>query len=83
MAGRFRTAFRDALRVLHTLTLEVLGGLFLALAIMGGASVVQEYQQYASDPERGVWRIALSAVFSICMLGFGVHNFWKSRTLQK
>ena len=83
MAGRFRTAFKEALRVLHTLTLEVVGGFFLALAIIGGASVVPEYQRWAATPDDGVWRIVLTVVFSLCMLGFGLHNFWKARKIRK
>jgi hypothetical protein len=83
MAGRFRTAFKDAFRVLHTLTLEVLGGFFLALAIIGGASVVPEYQRWAGEADVGVWRIALTVIFSVSMLGFGLHNFWKARKLRK
>ncbi len=83
MAGRFRTAFKDAFRVLHTLTLEVVGGFFLALAIIGGASVVPEYQRWAAAPDGGVWRIALTVIFSVAMLGFGLHNFWKARKIRK
>jgi hypothetical protein len=83
MAGRFRTAFKDAFRVLHTLTLEVVGGFFLALAIIGGASVVPEYQRWAGEADVGVWRIALTVIFSVSMLGFGLHNFWKARKLRK
>ena len=83
MAGRFRTAFKDAFRVAHTLALEVVGGFFLALAIIGGASVVQEYQRWAADSESGVWRVALAVIFTVSMLGFGLHNFWKARKIQK
>ena len=83
MAGRFRTAFKDAFRVLHTLTLEVVGGFFLALAILGGASVVPEYQRWVAAPDTGVWRIALTVIFSVAMLGFGLHNFWKARKIRK
>ena len=83
MSGRFKVAFKDAFRVLHTLTLEVVGGFFLALAIVGVTSVVQEYQRFASDPDRGIWRVVLAVIFSVFMLGFGLHNFWKARKVQK
>ena len=83
MAGRFRTAFRDAIRVAHTITLEVLGAFFLALFILGATSIVQEYQRYGNDPEQGVWRIGLAVVFSVSMLGFGLHSFWKARKIRK
>ncbi len=83
MAGRFRTAFRDAFRVAHTLALEVLGAFFLALFILGVTSIVQEYQRYGDDPEQGFWRLGLAVVFSVSMLGFGLHSFWKARKIQR
>ena len=83
MAGRFRTAFKDAFKVAHTIVLEVLGAFFLALAIIGGSSVVQEYQRYGNSPEDGVWRLALAAVFTVSMFAFGIHSFWKARKVRK
>jgi hypothetical protein len=83
MPGRFRTAFNDAFRILRTLTLEVMGGFFLALGVLGATSIVQEYQRYAANPETGIWRIALAVLFSAFMFAFGLHNFWKARKIQK
>ena len=83
MAGRFRTAFRDAFRVAHTLALEVLGAFFLALFILGVTSFVQEYQRYGKDPEEGLGRLILTVVFAVPMLGFGLHSFWKARKIRK
>ena len=83
MAGRFRTAFQDVFRVAHTLTLEVLGGFFIALGVVGVTSIIQEYQRYANSPEAGIWRVALAFIFSVAMLAFGIHNFWKARKIQK
>ena len=83
MAGRFRTAFKDAFRVMHTLVLEVLGGFFLALAILGITSVVQEYQRYSTEPEEGSLALVLSLIFTGSMLAFGIHSFWKARKIRK
>ena len=83
MAGRFRTAFKDAIRVAHTLVLEVLGAFFLALAIIGGSSVVQEYTRYGNSPDDGVWRLGLAGVFAVSMFAFGIHSFWKARKIRK
>jgi len=84
MAGRFRTAFKDVFRILHTLTLEVFGGLFLALALLLGAGAVGQYQEYSSAPEEtGVWKVALAVVFTAAFLSFGVHNFWKAWRMRK
>ena len=83
MAEIFRTVFGDALRVLRTLIHEVLGAFFVALAVVGGSSVVQEYQRYSATPETGVWRIALAVAFSTAMLAFGVHSFRRARKVRK
>ena len=83
MAGIFRTIFGDALRVLRILLHEVLGAFFIALAVIGGTSVVQEYQRYSTAPEAGLGRIALAVVFSASMLAFGVHSFWRARKVRK
>jgi polyferredoxin len=83
MAGRFRTAFKDAFKVVHTLALEVLGAFFLALFFIGAGSVVQEYKTYTDSPEFGVWRLGLAGVFSLAMLAFGAHSFWKARKIRK
>jgi hypothetical protein len=83
MAGRFKTAFKDAFLTAHTLVLEVLGAFFLALFIIGASSVVQEYQRYTDSPEFGVWRLWLAGVFSVSMFGFGAHSFWKARKIRK
>jgi hypothetical protein len=83
MAGRFITAFKDTLRVLRTFVHEVIGGFFLALAIIGGTSVVQELRRYTADAETGIWRIGLAGIFSLAMLAFGLHSFWKARKIQK
>lgn len=83
MAGRLRTAFRDAIRVFHTFALEVIGGFFLALAVIGGTSVVQEYRRWVDSQDGAVWRIVLAVLFFLAMLGFGLHSFWKARKIQK
>ena len=83
MAGRFRTAFRDSFRILHTLTLEVFGAFFLALAILGGADTVRQYQMYASDSTTGLWRVILALAFTVLTLGFGIQSFWKVRRIRK
>jgi len=83
MAGRFRTAFRDTFRIAHTLTLEVLGAFFLALAFLGGADTVRQYQAYTADVDSGAWRVVLALAFTLLTLGFGIQSFWKARRIRK
>ena len=82
MAGRFRTAFRESFRILHVLTLEVFGAFFIALAVLGGADTVRQYQMYA-DTAGGIWRVILALAFTILTLGFGIQSFWKVRRIRK
>lgn len=65
------------------LVLEVLGAFFLALAILGGADTVRQYQMYASDAATGVWRVLLALSFTVLTLGFGLQSFWKVRRIRK
>jgi hypothetical protein len=81
--GRIRTAFKDTFRVLHTFTLEVIGGFFVALALIGSVDGVREYREYLAGTDGRIWRVVLDAIFTVAMLGFGVHSFWKSRKIQK
>jgi len=83
MAGRFRTAFRDSFRILHILTLEVLGAFFLALAILGGSDTVRQYQTYTSGSTSGTWRVVLALVFTLLTFFFGIQSFWKARRIRK
>ena len=83
MVKKIRAAFKDTIRVLHTFALEVVGGFFLALAIVGITSIVQEYRRYAAGVEGGIWRVGLTVCFSLAMLAFGIHSFWKSRKVRK
>jgi hypothetical protein len=82
MAGRFRTAFRETFRILHTLTQEVLGALFIALAILFGAETVRQYQMFASGRAGTGWVIVAFA-FTVLMLGFGIQSFWKARRIRR
>lgn len=84
MAGRFRTAFRATFRTLHLLMLEVFGALFLALAVLFGAETVRQYQLYAdSGGSDGLFWVIMALLFTLMMLGFGIHNFWKARGVRK
>jgi len=83
MAGRFRTAFKDSFRTLHTLTLEVLGAFYLALAVLGGADSVRRYQAWSGDAPGGFASLILALTFTVLTLGLGIHSFWKARRLRR
>ena len=82
MAGKLRLIFGDFFRSLHQLWLEVIGALFLALAVVFAVSAFQEYRKIANAEGAGLW-IVISAVFlSLLTFGFGIHSFWKARKLR-
>ena len=58
------------------------GAFFLALAVIGVTSVIQEYRVYSSTPEAGVWRVGLALLFTLAMAVFGFHSFWKARKVK-
>ena len=77
MAGKLRLIFGDFFRSLHQLWLEVIGALFVALAVVFGASAVSEYRKGA-----GLWIVASAVFLSLLTFGFGIHSFWKARKLR-
>ena len=83
MAGRFRTAFRDSFRILQKLMQEVLGALFLSLAVLGGADTIRQYQMYSDGVDYGLWRVLLALGFTLLTAGFGIQSFWKARKIRK
>jgi hypothetical protein len=59
-----------------------MGTFFVALAVIGITSVVDEYRKYSSDAEYGFLRLSMSILFSGAMLLSGLHTFWKARKLR-
>ena len=83
MIERVRTSFRDTFRTLRTLVLEVIGGFFLALAVVGAVDGVQNYRRYVDGVDGALWRVILDGIFFVSMLGFGLHSFWRSRKIRR
>lgn len=79
MAAMLKLIFGNAIASLRRLWLEVIATFFLALAILGITSVVDEYRKYLSAPEGGILRISMSVLFSSVMLICALHTFWKAR----
>jgi hypothetical protein len=55
---------------------------FVALAVIGVTSIVDEYRKYSNDGEYGALRLSMSVLFSTVMLVSGIHTFWKARKLR-
>jgi hypothetical protein len=82
MGGKFRLLFSDFFRSMHQLWLEVIGALFLALAVIFGLSAVQEFRRYSAAQDSGLWVFAAATALSLVTLAFGIHSFWKARKLR-
>jgi len=87
-AGRNRTvsAFAKAARatarsfgnVLHELWLEMVGVLFLVMAVSLTSASVKEYSKYHAG-HAGAARFAVTVCFAATFAWFGVSSFWRVR----
>lgn len=87
-AGRSRTfkAFMSATRatarsfgnVMHQLWLELVGVLFLVMALSFAGASFKEYGKYHAG-HAGVGRVAVTVCFAVTFVWFGVSSFWRVR----
>ena len=86
MAGKLKVVFADFLRTARKLWLEMMGALFLALAVMFSLNTVTEYRKTAETVTSWDWHTGFSvlgsAFFSILMLAFSLQSFWKARKIR-
>jgi hypothetical protein len=59
---------------------QAIGALFIVLAIPAGLKALQAYRDLPSDPKSG-FGLALSCIFFVVMLSFGVASFLKARKI--
>ena len=87
-AGRNRTVsvFAKAARatarsfgnVLHQLWLEMVGVIFLVMALGFGSASVKEFGKYQAG-QVGAGRVAVTVCFAVTFAWFGVSSFWRVR----
>ena len=82
MIEKLKIIFGETIRSVRRFFLEVLALFFVALAVIGIASIVDEYRRYSSVPDAGIWRLSMSTLFASLMLISGLHTFWKARKLR-
>jgi len=83
LAKKFLAAvLPGVVRPLHALWNEVLGFLFLALAVVMVRPVWRGWKEIGQGPEHFL-RFLLSAFMLAVLLGFAVHAFWKARRIQR
>jgi hypothetical protein len=78
IARASRVTFTHVSRVLSLLWLQVTGFFFLALALLGGVALADEYTKYQAGKVSGA-RLVLAAAFMLLFVYFGVSSFWRVR----
>jgi hypothetical protein len=78
LASAGRITFSHFSRVLRLLWLQVTGFFFLALALLGGGALADEYPKYQAGKVSGA-RLLLAAAFMLLFVYFGVSSFWRVR----
>ena len=73
-----KTTLRSFGRAMHQLWLEVIGTLFLAMALFGAIAFVREYLQYESK-HTSTSRLAIAICFTLAFAWFGLSSFWRVR----
>ncbi len=72
------------IRPLRVLWNQIIGLIFLALAIPGLSSGVRAYRRFAQDGETdSLFHVVLAGVFSLLMLWFGVTSFLRARKIGR
>jgi hypothetical protein len=69
-------------RALHQLWLEVIGTLFLAMALFGAIALVREYMNYSAG-RTTTSRLAIAICFTLTFAWFGLSSFWRVRRKQR
>ena len=71
-----------AVRPVHTLWHEIVGFLFVVLAIFIGGAGLRTWTQYSGEPAQFL-KITLSICFAVVLAGFGISSFRKARKISR
>ena len=74
------TWFKDLIRILRLIWLEVTGAIFLALAAFGIPSALREWRLLETGGS--LVRFITTVLFIGMMAGFGIFSFWKARRFR-
>jgi hypothetical protein len=81
MIKTLQVAFKDLLRTLHKLFLEMTGFFFLAV---GGMILLSGYRQlriFLDLGEVSYFKMISTLIFGILMVGYGIHSFFQVRKM--
>lgn len=78
----YRSVMPGVVKPLHILWNEVIGFLFVMLAVLTAPAAWRYYRAIETDP-KNLFRVLLTLVFSITMAWFGVTSFLKARRIRR
>lgn len=77
-----KTVMPGVIKPLHVLWNEVIGFLFISLAILIAPAGWRYYRGIEADP-KNFFRLALTAIFVLIMAWFGVSSFLNARRIRR
>lgn len=70
------------IRPLRILWNQIVGFVFIVLAVWAAPRAVKSVQEFKGDPE-SLFRIVLTGLFLFLMTGFGIYSFWRAHKVPK
>lgn len=78
----FSNIIPAVVRPLQVLWNQILGAIFLGLALFLARPTWRAWQEFDGQPVKLI-RLGLAIFFFILMAGFGLHAFWRARRLDR
>ena len=81
----FEIVMPGVIKPLHALWNEIIGFLFLAIAVFMIRPTWKAYQKLQTDADPGAANVGLVGGAGLLLVGliFGIHGFWKARRISK
>lgn len=81
----FEIVMPGVIKPLHALWNEIIGFLFLAIAVFMIRPTWKAYQKFQTDADPGEAIVGLVGGAALMLVGliFGIHGFWKARRISK
>lgn len=78
----FKQVVPGVIKPLHVLWNEIIGFIFISMAVIGIFRTYKFYGEAAVDEGQGI-KMLFSGGFALIMLYFGLTSFWRARKIGK
>jgi hypothetical protein len=78
-----RHVLPGVVKPLRVLWNEIIGFVFLVLAVISGPSVYRSVRDLEAEDAGSFFRMILSVLFVLIMVGFGVSSFMRARRISR